>query len=166
MSKNLKTVLRNIDTMANRFPEDIEHLRINTKPALDFDKKYGTKLSTEWFNFPRNLSSDMLWDIFTSTGYFDSQLYREISNELSFEHFPYKNIELLTINQKYHILQGMVSGFNYDDIVNYSIKGIYGYMNTDVVNTIIKLYGNIVERDVQWVMSPQTLNKLKKELVW
>lgn len=146
--------------MANKIPDDKDFFRINFKPSFEFDKKYNTNLSTEWDIFPRGLKLESLWELFIS----NKELYKIIATELKYEHFPYDGIDSLTINQKNDILQGMLSGLNY--IVHYSIKGIYGYMNTDVVNTTIKLYGNIVERDVQWVMSPQTLNKLKKELVW
>lgn len=138
--------------------------RINFKPAVEFDKKYNTNLSVNWDKYPNDMSSDEVFQMYITDGYYNSTEYIEYAKLLTIEHFPYDDIESLNTNQKHDIIAGMISGFNYDDIVHFSINKVVACNNRNISNELINLYGNILERDVQWVMSPQTLERLKYQL--
>lgn len=135
----------------------------NHKPAVEFDEYFGTNLSQK-YKFPDNLTDDEVWKIHVDCRDNDNcDKFDNILNKLDYSYFPYKGIELLSNDDKYQILLGMASGFNYDDIVWFSIDKMCHYKNTEV-NAEIEKLPQYIERKIQWVLSPKTLEKLKKGL--
>jgi len=90
---------------------------------------------------------------------------RIVMNLESF-HFPYPNVDKLTFYEKSNILLGMVSGYNYDDIVWFSIKKLVGFTleSKKIKEEFEKYLTPEMIFDIQWVMSEKTFDKLKKEL--
>lgn len=135
--------------------------RFNRKPSLEFDEKYGTHLSQE-YEFPGGYSSDEINEMIHK--WLDANEYYEelsdIIDKLDYGYFPYDGITSLSQKIKFDVLFGMASGFNVDDIVWFSVKKVMAYMNKDVDRELNKMK----IKDVYWVMSPSTLEKLKKEL--
>jgi len=148
----------------------------NEKITYDFDKKYGTSIS-QTYKYPFNLTDDDVWKAWTecksraylptvpsnvAQGYCDT--WDNIINALDETHFPYSGVKSLSKEIKRHILCGMASSFNFDDIVHFSIDGIPGYLNTDVSEEIKKTFPPEIVYDIQWVVSPKTLEKLKEQI--
>ena len=161
-----------------------EILLTNDKPSLRFDKKYGTTLSQR-YEFPFKLSEDKIWTIylkcrnhqwikmgddFTGVNRFRHtpeeycDIWKKIVNGLNSNHFPYFGVEELPFNVKTDILGGMASNFNVDDIVHFSIDGIYGYNNNKVKNEIKSTFPGYISNDIDWVVSPRTLEKMKEQI--
>lgn len=140
----------------------------NHKPALEFDKKYGTTLSQE-YTFPFDLTADEVWNIieYDLTYYKkhkeESEKYSILFENLTNEYFPYVDFDNISRRQKAQILDGMASCFNSDDIIWFSIDEMYHYKNIEV-NKEIENFSQSIEKDIQWVMSPKTLKKMKKQL--
>lgn len=139
---------------------------INFKPTIIFDEKYGTNLS-QIYNFPFGLTADEVWNIISySNKYYDkykkeSNKLIDVLNNLSEEHFPYTDLSNLDINQKIDLLFGMSSCFNSDDIIWFVVNGIK-YSDNTKINYELNNFPNEVVNDIQWVVSPKTLIKLKK----
>lgn len=133
----------------------------NVKPSKDFDKKYGTNLSQKW-DFGKGIDSDEVWDIIHEC--FEERKCRKLSylvEDLDEKIFPYPGVSSLPIRTKIHILQGMASEFNFDDIVHFSIENKTGV--TD--KPFGKFYKKLTEKekdDLQWIPSKKTLEIVKK----
>lgn len=140
---------------------------MNIKPSRIFDKEFGTSLSQR-YKFPDNLYEDEVWKIIEDSnkvyGYDRSERVKNLIKKLNYGHFPYMCVEYLDDNVKYKILCGMASCFNYDDIVWFSINGVYAYNNDDV-NNELKKYPNI-NKHIGWVVSPKTLKKIKESCIY
>jgi hypothetical protein len=135
----------------------------NYKPAVDFDEYFGTNLSQK-YKFPFGLTDDEVWAIHVDC--IDNKNCNEFDNilkNLNYSYFPLKGIESLSNDTKYQILLGMASGFNYDDIIWFAIDHMYYFKNIEV-NAEIKKMPKYIENKIQWVLSPKTAQKLKKEL--
>jgi len=161
----MKTYFTNFikDKLTN-YPEIIyERIRIsNYKPAVEFDKFFGTNLSQK-YKFPDNLTDDEVWKIYVDCKDNDNyDKFDNILNKLDYSYFPYNGIELLSDDDKCSILLGMASGFNYDDIIWYTIDKMPHYKNKEVNDELKKIPH--IERKIEWVLSPKTLKKLKKQL--
>lgn len=140
----------------------------NHKPAVIFDKKHGTSLS-QTYNYPNNLSENEVWNIIIeylsqrhtkNINDFDKLI--DILNKLN-KYFFYVDMKDLSIDDKFNILYGMVSGFNSDDIIWFSVDHNTGMRNKYVNKEISKLPHNI-RQNIGWVLSPKTLKKLKEQL--
>ena len=134
----------------------------NLKPALLFDKTYGTSLHTE-YSFPGGITADEAHSILVpgifwrmSSKHRQTRVKNLISS-LSEEHFP--SVSGLSEEQKFHILQGMAAGFPPRDIIYFSIEGVVNYTNTEV-NREMDSHG----LKYQWVVSPDTWKVIKKHL--
>lgn len=137
----------------------------NHKPAVEFDEYFGTNLSQK-YTFPFGLTDDEVWTIHCNCR--DNDICDDFDNllkNLNYSHFPLKGIESLSNDDdtKYQILLGMASGFNYDDIIWFAIDHMYHYKNIEV-NAEIEKMPKFIENKIQWVLSPKTVEKLKKEL--
>jgi len=134
----------------------------NLKPALLFDRAYGTSLHTE-YSFPGGLTADEAHSILVPGIFWrKSSKHRQararnLISALSEEHFPL--VSGLDEEQKFHVLQGMAAGFPPSDIVYFSIEGVVAYMNTEV-NREMDKHG----LKYQWVVSPDTWKVIKKQL--
>lgn len=139
---------------------------INFKPAKIFDEKYGTNLSHD-YKFPFDLTADEVWNIISYSNKYYNKYKKEtnklisILNNLSEEHFPYTDLSKLNTNQKIDLLFGMSSCFNPDDIIWFVVNGIKYSDNTKINYELNKLPEEVVD-DIQWVVSPNTLIKLKE----
>jgi len=153
-----------------------KNIETNIKPPLLFDKKYGTNISQSYY-FPFNLTDDDIWLMFARCrlymhmdeippnvldSYCDN--WDNIINQLKYKYFPYRDIEFLGKKIKEDICVGMASHLNYDDIVYYAIKGIRQHSNTIITNEIEKTFPKSIIKDIRWVVSPETLTKLKDQL--
>ena len=145
----------------------------NDKPAVKFDQQFGTHLSQD-YSFPGNRDADEIWDIikdciskksWRTDGVSDCDTLKLVLDNLGKEHFPLNGIEGLDDNTKLDILMGMSSGFNIHDIYWFSIKRIMAFMNKDINDQCLKLFPYEVNRAIQWVISPPTFEKMKKELL-
>jgi len=134
----------------------------NLKPALLFDKTYGTSLHTE-YSFPGGITADeahciLVPGIFWRKSSKHRQtLARNLISSLSEEHFPL--VSGLSEEQKFHVLQGMAAGFPPRDIVYFTIEGVVHHMNKEV-NREMDRHG----LKYQWVVSPDTWKVIKKHL--
>ena len=140
----------------------------NKKPSKNFDIKYGTSLSQN-YNFPFELTADEVFNIiwydleYNRKYEEESEKYKILIDSFTNEYFPYVDFNNINNLQKYYILNGMVSGFNYDDIIWFSIKEMFYFKNINV-NKEIENFPNQIQKDIQWVISPKTLKKMKKQL--
>jgi hypothetical protein len=136
----------------------------NFKPAVIFDEKYGTNVA-QHYKFPGGYDEDEVWDIIMTWFWFHTNEYQDelaqMCDDLDENYFPYPNVKSLDQNTKFQIIKGMASCFNVDDIVWFSVNGIKGFMNTEVHEEQKKLG---IFSQVQWVMSPKTLFKVKSQL--
>jgi len=148
----------------------------NFKPAATFDSKHGTNLSQQYV-YPLGLSADEIYETYSwcRLSQFQPRIdpnqtkaycasWDSIVNNLRYVHFPYDGVESLDLEVKEEILCGMASSFNFDDIVYYSIRGIKSYMNGDVKDEIKRTFPENINRDIQWVISPETLEKMKDQI--
>jgi len=160
-----------------------EYLVANHKPSAEFDEKYGTTLSQK-YQFPFGMTDDMVWYYFfkckvESPGTWDDfrspnrfrntpdvycKTWNKIVNALTSEYFPYDGVESLDFNIKSDILRGMSSQFNVDDIIHFSINGVYGYNNMDIENEINRTFPKSVTDSIHWVVSKPTLEKMKIQI--
>ena len=137
--------------------------KYNFKPSLSFDKKFGTEISQK-YDYPFGLSENKIWRIIDSC-YEGSEKYcvlvKKIVDNLG-DYFPYPDYNNLPFEKKVDILQGMVSNFNYDDIISFSVEEKKGENNElkDEVNEL----QNKLNYTIQWVPSKQTLRKIKKHM--
>lgn len=132
----------------------------NFKPALHFDQMYGTSLHTE-YKFPGGITADEAYNILSGNWFWKSGVPKrttELINALSEKHFPVK-ISSLSMDQRYHILQGMAAGLPQECIVYFSIEGMVGYRN-NVINRELEAK----KLEAQWVVSPETWKRIKKQL--
>ena len=131
---------------------------INEKPALEFDKRYGTSISQEW-SFPFGHAADDIWVNIQGKSYRDPLSFGPYTDALTGEHFPYKDLDKLNYDEKCDVLMGMCSGINMDDILYFVVEKVFGYMNGEISNTLDSMglkHG--------WVVSPKTLARIKEQL--
>lgn len=161
-----------------------EILFINDKPSLSFDIKHGTNLSQK-YDFPFGISDDMMWTVYMKclsawwvrghdkekgiNSFSRSEneycsIFHKIIDSLKFKHFPYDGVENLSYDAKKDILGGMASNLNYDDIVHFAINGIGGMKNGEVTNEINQLFPRSITDDINWVISPKTMEKMKQQI--
>jgi hypothetical protein len=148
MIKNYKlfkeSLLDNISlTEKERLLKNIKHVE-NEKPSMDFDIKYGTKLSQE-YKFPFGLTADEVWDIYVynikymKKNKLTPQMMTLVINFTN-DYFPFVVFKNITnAADRMDILGGMSSGFNKDDIIWFVIDKMYAYKNSEVKNELIKL---------------------------
>lgn len=166
---------------------DIQHLKdflvkihsTNVKAPIDFDNKYGTKISQQ-YNFPFGFTDDAIWKIMeelpisvrnsgVSDGSELAELYSMILYSLEYKHFPFDNIINLSLYTKVDILRGMCSNFNVEDIISFSIYNIVGY--NSLASELIKNYYTenyneacykSIDLHIKWVPSLVTAEKNNK----
>lgn len=140
----------------------------NFKPSKFFDSKYGTTLSQD-YTFPFDLTADEVYGIIRyDIDYYkkhnvESEKYEILIDNLTNEYFPYVNFDDIDKRQKECILSGMASCFNSDDIIWFSVYEMFAYKNIEV-NSETDKFPKVIEKDIQWVMSPSTLSNMKKQL--
>ena len=163
MSMNLQEQIRRMQELMG-----LDESTSNYKPSVEFDREFGTNTSQKW-EYPFGLSEEQTHKILINCLHNDDENdCREvvkIVNALS-EFFPYENYNQLNINSKIDILHGMVSNFNYDDIVWFSVYG-KSYKVSIKDKTYKKELGDIEKKlkyPLQWVPSPDTINKIKEQL--
>lgn len=170
----MKIILR--EEQLNNLIESRYDTTHNYKPSLDFDLKHGTKLSQKYF-LPLAVKDDECWEIFSKCKLYRylppmpehireayCDYWKNIVNSLSSNNFPYPNVDFLPKEIKEDILCGMASGLNFDDIVWYSIRGIKNYMNKKVKEEIKRIFPKNIDDDINWVISPETLEKMKDQI--
>ena len=141
------------------------------RPSLNFDKKFGTKLSQK-YKFPFDLDGDVVEGIIKKC--FRLRGGREISKEPKIPACGTMNEILDRLDEKYidipglgkmqredkvNVLFGMSSQFNMHDIIWYSINHHYAY-NNPIRNEFESLPTNIYN-SIFWVISPYTLGLIK-----
>jgi hypothetical protein len=141
----------------------------NERFPIDFDKEFGTHISQE-YKFPFGYSADEVWRFLGNiTGHNENlkinktkegDILRKIFANLDERFFPYKDIDKLSFYDRFSILSGMASGFNVDDIIWFSIRHVRGADN--IYNQKLNILPREIRRMLQWVISPQTFEKLKK----
>ena len=135
---------------------------VNDKPSLRFDQKYGTNLSKK-YSYPDDLDEDEVSKILK---YCQNKQERcdevgKLIDNLTSQYIDIPNVEGLPKNQKMDILYGMTSNFNEDDIKWFSIDNIKQYNNTEINKKIEEELPTDVQEDINWVLSPQTYEKIK-----
>lgn len=134
---------------------------INSKPAVRFDKLYGTELSWK-YDFGGDLSSDDVWDIWVSC--------REDANCQELEKltkklptiFPYYDSKKLDDRQKEEVIMGMASEFNPADIVSFVVNKIY-YQNNVEQKRLEKQLPQEVADNIRWVLSPESMEIIRNK---
>ena len=138
----------------------------NLQPAVLFDRKFGTTCSKIW-KFPNDLKANQIWKLIKpvlESPKFDKKsppkAFKQLLDRLEFPHPDYDN---LPYEKKTTILVGMISGFNYDDIVSFTIKDIKGF--NSALNKEVKEIEKSIGYKFGWVLSEPTLTRVKKELL-
>jgi hypothetical protein len=137
--------------------------KYNSKPSLSFDKEFGTQISQK-YNYPFGLSENKIWRILDSCNGGSEKnciIVKKIIDNLE-GYFPYPDYNNLPFEKKVNILQGMVSNFNYDDIISFSVKEKTGE-NNELEGEVNELQ-NKLNHTIQWVPSKQTIDKIKKHM--
>jgi len=137
--------------------------KYNAKPSLSFDREFGTEISQK-YNYPFGLSENKIWRVINNCSDGSEKnciLVKKIVDKLG-DYFPYPDYSNLPFEKKVDILQGMVSNFNYDDIVSFSIEGKTGE-NNELEDEVDKLQ-NKLNYIFRWVPSKQTIDKIKKSM--
>ena len=136
---------------------------VNEKPSYNFDLDYGTSISKQ-YEFPFGYSEDEVWLLYKkcrSSG--NESKYckemRRIVDNLNETHFSYLGVNKLPFKIRLDIILGMCSRFNVDDIIWFSINGVFYGLNNDVNKLISRYFPNKV-RGLGWVVSPPTINKI------
>jgi hypothetical protein len=132
----------------------------NVKPAVIFDNKYGMFLSKKYDLSPYN--DDELWAEWIGC-LWDEIGCDEIYHKLHIveKAFPYYKTKNLDRDTKLDILLGMVSGYNPEDIINFSIKGIMYKDNIEQHELENKLPPKVAD-DLDWVLSPHSIKIIKE----
>jgi hypothetical protein len=137
--------------------------KYNEKPSLSFDREFGTEISQK-YNYPFGLSENKIWRVINNCNDGSEKnciLVKKIVDNLG-DYFPYPDYNNLPFEKKVDILQGMVSNFNYYDIVSFSIEEKTGE-NNELEDEVYKLQ-NKLNYNIQWVPSKQTIDKIKKSM--
>jgi hypothetical protein len=137
--------------------------KYNEKPSLSFDREFGTEISQK-YNYPFGLSENKIWRVINNCNDGSEKnciLVKKIVDNLG-DYFPYPDYNNLPFEKKVDILQGMVSNFNYYDIVSFSIEEKTGE-NNELEDEVYKLQ-NKLNYNIQWVPSKQTIDKIKKHM--
>jgi hypothetical protein len=132
----------------------------NKKPAELFDKKYGTKLSKRYSFVPyTEMELQKKWDKCILTENCD-----ELGKcfEVIEKNFPYVKYGILGDETKYNILCGMLSRFNPQDILFFSISKVPYFLNKPQKELEEKLPDD-VRNDIQWVLSPSSIDIIKNK---
>lgn len=130
---------------------------LNSKPAVEFDKKYGTQLAGH-YNFS-TYTDDEIWKYWIECR--DSENCENFIKtfDILSKAFPYYDTNKLDLNDKKDVMLGMVSGFNPFDIVWFTIKGVKAFMNKEQHDIETKLNGMYFG----WVLSPESLQQVKEK---
>lgn len=147
---------------------------VNIQASVDFDKKYGTSISKTDWTYPNGYTTDevfekILMPISSSNRPSKKKwkVFEDYVDNFNKSNFNYPHLENLWEEDLWWVLWGMVSGYNYDDIVYFITKWKTDF-NTERPKQdenkkeLIRLGVN--EHDMQWVFSPKTFNKIKKQL--
>ena len=149
----------------------------NGKPARQFDNRFNTHISREWA-FPLNYTSEQVWrsikgcQLATLPGFEDDDMIfkdkkecetvNKILEAFTENYFPFSGLEELDRQTKIHILMGMASEFNADDIISFSINNIGG-MSSPIRDKVHALEDKL-DYELHWVLSVKTYNKIIKAL--
>jgi len=135
---------------------------VNSKPALEFDQKYGTNVSKK-YKYPFDLDEDEVSKIlkYCNVKKVRCDEVNKLIENLTSEYIDLPNVENLPKNQKIDVLYGMTSNFNEDDIKWFSIDGIKAYLNTEINNKMEEELPEDVVENISWVLSPKTYQKIK-----
>lgn len=134
----------------------------NDKPALNFDKMYGTQLSQEYDFSP--YTEDEIWARwcrYSNYGNFngDPKPFIETLKILP-KAFPYIDVTKYDKEVQKNIMLGMVSGFNPEDIYYFSVLKVMAYKNIEQKKLEEKLPPEVA-RNIQWVLSPGSIQIIK-----
>ena len=130
----------------------------NHKPAVEFDKKYGTELAGHYDFSP--YTEDDIWNFWLDCRDNDDCDNFKKTFEILPKAFPYINMYKLTGGDKRDLILGMVSGFNPADIVWFTVKGVKAYMNIEQKELEGKLPNGV---RFGWVLSPESLQQVREK---
>jgi hypothetical protein len=162
----MKKIIITEHQLNNIILEQKNRERENFKPSEEFDKKYGTNLS-QTYEFPLNLTEEEVWkDYINCKNNKKCNSFERIVMNLESFHFPYPNVDRLDYKIKRDIVLGMVSRLNYDDIVWYSIENNTGMSkkSRDIFGKIYETFGKEMDRNIEWIVSEKTFEKMKEQL--
>lgn len=146
-----KVIIENIDNIPN------------IKSAELFDLKYGTDISMKYDFSP--YTEDELWRIsLECTLNDDCDKYKKILDEFLPKIFNYVDVTNLPYMKKHYILIGMISGYNVSDIIWFTINGVT-FKNNLEQHELIKELPKDVENDIRWVLSPDTIKKIRNRFL-
>ena len=134
--------------------------KFNHKPSEEFDKIYGTKLSLKYDFSP--YTEEEVWErwlLFRDEGI--KEPFIETLKILRGA-FPFVDINKLDLNTRKDIMLGMVSGFNQEDIIFFSIYKVPYVRNFEQKDLESKLPPEVVD-NIQWVLSPNTIEIIKNK---
>jgi hypothetical protein len=147
---------------------------VNIQSSVDFDKKYGTSISKTDWTYPKGYTTDevykkILLPISSSIRYSKKKwkVFEDYIADFNKSNFNYPHLKNLWEEDLWWVLWGMVSGYNYDDIVYFITKWHTDFdtekpKNEKQIKELIRL--GVDENDIRWIISPKTFNKIKKQL--
>jgi hypothetical protein len=131
---------------------------VNNKPAENFDKLYGTKLSKSYDFSP--YTEDEVWDFWVDCrDEKNCENFNKVMDMLP-EKFPYIDVSKLDYKTKKDILVGMVSGFNPEDIYFFSVLGV-GYSQNVEQKELEMEIPYEVTKNIHWVLSPGSIKVIR-----
>lgn len=152
-----------------------ESFLIDNRPSEKIERQNnlpnGT-LSKNW-QFPSGLSEGEVWhlcDSVLSNPENDNQKnydqLKMLADNLDYQLFPYKGVEGLPLNVKFDILSGMSSGYNFDDIVWFSIdKKTFSHPESkEVRDSLKKEFG--IDVDMSWNELKPGIKKMNPAIGW
>lgn len=130
----------------------------NHKPAKEFDKLYGTNVSLKYDFSP--YTEDEVWEKWLL--FRDEGIKKPFIETLKILRgaFPFVDITKLDLETRINIMLGMVSGFNPEDIIFFSIHKVSYYRNFEQKDLESKLPPEVVQ-NLQWVLSPNTIELIR-----
>ena len=170
-----------------RYLKIFDSFLYENRVSEDIERKYGLPpgiLSDKW-RFPSGLSESEVWSVCDSVmsnpqknNQDNYKILKLLADNLTYDFFPYQGIEELPQNIKFDILAGMSSGYNFDDIVWFSIdKKTYEHPDSKIVRDFLKSEFDIdvgftwrelkpgnkkMQPSIGWVPSQKTLDKLRE----
>lgn len=138
-----------------------EDKEVNFKSAAFFDLLYGTELSHK-YNFPANLSSDDVWDIWVECRNGGDCGKMEALIIALPKFFPHYDISELNARKRAEIIMGMASEYNPSDIIAFTIHGI-NYENNIEQKRLEKQLPPEVVKNIRWVLSPDSIQQIRNK---
>lgn len=131
----------------------------NFKPARFFDQIYGTNLAQKYDLSP--LNEELIWKLWLKCR--DKDECEDFYKTFKFlpKIFPYVDYSKVDMETLYSIMHGVLSEFNKEDIIFFSINKVPYFRNL-AQKKLEEQLPEDVRKNINWVFSPHTIKIIKK----